>query len=70
MLARVNDGIDVFQELWGHQNFENIMHNALAEKRRQGDGQFSLSKHELTAFFGLCMLRGVLKGRYEPLFNF
>jgi len=70
ILARVNDEKDVFQELWGHQNFENVMHFTLAEAQRQEDEAFSLSKNELTAFFGLCILRGVLKGRDEPLFNF
>ena len=70
ILARVNDEKDVFQELWGHQNFENVMHFALAEARREGDEAFSLSKDEFTAFFGLYILRGVLKGRDESLFNF
>ena len=31
ILARVNDKKDVFQELYGHQNFENVMHFTLAE---------------------------------------
>ena len=31
ILACVNDEKDVFQELWGHQNFENVMHFTLAE---------------------------------------
>ena len=34
ILARVNDQKNVFQELWRHQNFENVMHFTLAE----GDG--------------------------------
>ena len=46
------------------------MHFTLAEARRKGDEAFSLSKEEFTAFFGLCILRSVLKGRDEPLFNF
>ena len=70
ILARVNDEKDVFQELWGHQNFENVMHFTLTEARREGDEAFSLSKDEFTAFFGLYILRGVLKGRDKPLFNF
>ena len=41
ILARVNDEKDVFQELWGHQILENIMHFILAKARRQGDGKFS-----------------------------
>ena len=45
------------------------MHFILAEARRQGDGEFSLSKDELTAFLGLCILRGVLKGTDKPIFN-
>ena len=70
MLARVNDEKDVFQELWEHQNFENVTHFTLAEARREKDEAFFLSKDEFTAFFGLYILRGVLKGRDEPLFNF
>ena len=70
ILACVNDEKDKFQELWGHQNFENVMHFTLAETRREGDEAFSLSKDEFTAFFGLCILRDVLKGKDEPLFNF
>ena len=65
ILAPVNDEKDVFQELWGHQIFENIMHFILAEAQRQGDEGFSLSKDELTAFLGQCML----KGKDEPIFN-
>ena len=67
ILARVNNEKDVFQELWGHQNFENVMHFTLAEARTEGDEAFSLSKDEFTAFFGLYILRGVLKGRDEPI---
>ena len=67
MFVRVNDEKDVFQELWGRQNFENVMHFTLAEVRREGDEAFSLSKNEFTAFFGLCMLHGALKGRDKSL---
>ena len=70
ILAHVNDEKEVFQELWGHQNFENVMHFTLAEVQRERDEAFSLSKDEFTTFFGLYILRGVLKGRDEPLFNF
>ena len=70
ILTRVNDEKDVFQELWENQNFENVMHCTLAEALREGDEAFSLSQDEFTAFFGLCVLRGVLKGRDEPLLNF
>ena len=70
ILARVNDEKDVFQKLWGHQNFENVMHFTLAEVRREEDEAFFLSKDKFAAFFGLYILRGVLKGRDKPLFNF
>ena len=70
ILARVNDENDVFQELWGHQNFENVMHFTLAEAQRKGDEAFFLSKDVFTAFFGQYILHGVLKERDEPLFNF
>ena len=46
------------------------MHFTLAEARRERDEAFSLSKDEFTALFGLCILRGVLKGKDEPPFNF
>ena len=70
ILACINDEKDVFQELWGHQNFENVMHFTLTEAQREGDEAFFLSKDEFTTFFGLYILRGVLKGRDKPLFNF
>ena len=70
ILARVNNEIDVFQELWGQKNIQNILKFTLSEAQRQGDVAFSLSKDELYAFLGLCILRGVLKGRDEPLFHF
>ena len=46
------------------------MHFTLAEAQREEDEAFPLSKDEFTAFFGLYILCGVLKGRDEPLFNF
>ena len=70
ILSPVNGEKDVFQELCGHQNFENVMHFTLAEVQREGDKAFPLSKDEFTAFFYLCILRGVLEGSDEPLFNF
>ena len=36
----------------------------------QGNTKFSISKLELEAFFGLCLFRGVFKGRNEPLSSF
>ena len=70
ILTRVNDEKDVFQELWGRQNLENVMHFSFAEARKEGDEALSLSKDKFTAFFGRYILRGVLKERDEPLFHF
>ena len=50
ILTLGNDEKYVFQELWGHKNFENVMHFTLVEAQLQGDEEFSLSKDELTAF--------------------
>ena len=70
ILDKVDTALDVFKELWGHQNFECILRFTKAEALRQGNTTFSISKQELDAFFGLCLLRGVFKGRNEPLSSF
>jgi len=70
ILSRVDTALDVFKELWGHQNFECILRYTKAEAFRQGSHEFSITKQELDAFFGLCLLRGVFKGRNEPLRSF
>ena len=64
ILACVNDKKDVFQELWGHQNFNNIMNFTLAEAQRQEDEAFSLSKKQVKCIFWSvhtlwCVERGI-----------
>ena len=70
ILARLGTVLDVFKELWAHQNLECILRFTKAEALRQGNTDFSITKQELNAFFGLCLLRGVMKGRNEPLLSF
>ena len=70
ILARVDTVLNVFKELRGHQNLECILRFTKAEALRQGNTNFSNSKQELDAFFGLCLLRGVFKGKDEPLPSF
>ena len=70
IFPRVSTVLGVFKELWGHQNFECILRFTIAEALRQGNTTFSISRQELDAFIGLCLLRGVLKGRNEPLPSF
>ena len=62
--------LDVFKELCGHQNFECILWFAKDEALKQRNTKFSISKQELEAFFRLFLLRGVFKGRKEPLSSF
>ena len=63
ILARVDTEPNVFKELWGHQNLECILRFTKAEALRQGNTNLSISKQELDAFFGFCLLRGVFKGK-------
>ena len=70
ILSRVDTVLDVFKELWDHQNFESILRFTMAEALMQGNTKFSISKLELEAFFGLSLPRGVFKGRNEPLSSF
>ena len=50
ILARVNDEKDMFQELWGHQNFENVMHFTVAEARKEEDEAFFCPRTSLPHF--------------------
>ena len=70
ILGRVETVLDVFKELWGHQNLECILRFTKPEALRQENTKFSMFKQELDTFFGLCLLRGVFKGRNEPLPSF
>ena len=42
----------------------------MAEARLQGDNNFQFSVEELQTFIGLCIIRGVIKGRDEPVKSF
>lgn len=70
ILARANNPIDVFFELWGPTTFADICEKTIQEARLQRDKDFSMSVEELKAFLGLSIIRGVLKGRSEPLSSF
>ena len=48
----------------------NIQKYTVAEAKRQRNNNFELSIDELRAFIGLCINRGVTKGRDEPLCSF
>ena len=62
----VDTSTDVFQELLGMSSQKYTV----AEAKRQGNNNFELSIDELKAFLRLCIIRGVIKGRDEPLCSF
>ena len=68
--ARVNTAPDIFIELFGQQSFSMIPAWTLEGAKLQNDDQFQLSIDELHAFVGLCIIRGVIDGRDEPLRSF
>ena len=68
--ARVDTAPDIFFELFGQQSFSMIQERTLEEAKLQNDDEFQLSINELYAFVGLCIVRGVIKGRNEPLHSF
>ena len=70
IVSRVDAVLNVFKELWDHQNFESILRFTKTEALMLGNTKFFVFKLELEAFFGLCLLRGVFKGRNEPLSSF
>ena len=70
ILTKVNDEMDIFHELFGPSTLESILKNTLAEAKRQGFKDFTLTLDELTAFLGLAIIRGVTKGKNEPLSSF
>ena len=47
-----------------------IQKRTLEEVRLRGDTKFELSVEEMHAFIGLCLIRGVQKGRDEPIKSF
>ena len=70
LLARVDNPIDVFCELFDLDSLEKNCERTIEEARRQNDENFFISVDEFKAFLGLAILRGVLKGRNEPLSKF
>ena len=70
ILNRVDTSKDVFEELLGISSLLNIQKYTVAEAKRQGNNTFDLSIDELKAFLGLCIIRGVIKGRDKPLCSF
>ena len=70
ILNRVDNEEDIFIELLGHDNILRILDFTRAEAKRQGNDEFEISENDLYAFFGLCIIRGVLRGKNEPLSSF
>ena len=68
--ARVDTASDIFFELFGQQSFSMIQARTLEKAKLQNDDEFQLSIDELHAFVGLCIIRGVIKGRDESLYSF
>lgn len=70
ILNRVDNEYDTFIELLGQDNIRRICEFTVAEARRQGNNDFELSENDLLAFLGLCIIRGVLQGKNQPLSSF
>ena len=68
--ARVDTAPDIFFELFGQQSFSMIQARTLEKAKLQNDDEFQLSIDKLHAFVGLCIIRGEIKGRVEPLHSF
>ena len=68
--AGVDRLLDIILELLGHQSVSMIQNRTLEEATLQGDTEFQTSIEKLHAFIGLCIVRGVIKGRGEPLCSF
>ena len=68
--ARVDTAPDIFFELFGQQSFLMIQARTLEKAKLHNNGEFQLSIDELHAFVSLCIIRGVIKGRDEPLHSF
>ena len=54
----------------GQQSFAVIQARTLEEAKLQNEDEFQISIDELHAFVGFCIVRGVIKGRDEPLHSF
>ena len=66
ILNSVGTSTDIFEEplLYSERIFRNTLQN------RQGNNNFELSIDKLNTFLGLCIIRGVIKGRDKPLYSF
>lgn len=67
---RVDTEVDVFDELFGPQTIEDIVSYTNDEAQRQGHQSFNLTCNEFRSFLGLLLIRGVLKGKNEPIHMF
>ena len=70
ILQRSDDITDIFLELLDRRNIDDIVEFTNAEATRSGKPNFNLDSVEFIAFIGLCLARGVAKGRNEPLSSF
>ena len=67
---RVDTSADVFQERLGMNSLLNIQKYMVAAAKRQENNNIEPSIDELKAFLGLCIIRGMIKGRDGPLCSF
>ena len=70
ILSLVDTSTDAFEELLGKNSLLNIQKYTVVEAKRQGNNNFKLSIDELKAFLAISIIRGVVKGRDEPLYSF
>ena len=67
---RYDNIVDIFLELFDRQNIDDIIKYTKIEAERQGDSAFVLDTDELHSFLGLCLARGVFKGKGKPIKSF
>lgn len=70
ILQRTDTISDIFIELFDSRNMDDIVKYTNAEAATHGQNNFNLDVIELKAFIGLCLARGVTKGRNEPVSSF
>lgn len=70
ILNYVDTSRDAFEELPGNNSLLNIEKFTAAKSKRQGNSNLELSIDEVEALLGLCIIRGVIKGRDEPLYSY
>ena len=57
-----------FFELLGQETIQKIRAHTIVEALRKDDKNFDVSTEELCAFLGLCLIRGVPKGKKSATF--